>query len=237
MKGSHTMVLHSFSFVQGCNRDVRHTLWLWLARRSYYKSCTHLKCSAGFVLAPSFVLYKKEETLLSACAQQQVQTVWWRVPSYLRFRDFVVHHLKAMFKFGWEDQAHADGETLKTKIVYLLQEKETAGPISLSGRQCSVAVASEQRWTTFLHMSNASHRLLTWLLVSSVAQTEKKSIYAALKLKILSLPNDEFTFSCDTIHSLTLYMVSSLFGMGSSVVRFRYVTVSPPLERWQHVHS
>lgn len=39
-----------------------------------------------------------------------------------------------MFKFGWEDQAHVDGETLKTKIVYLFREKETAGPISLSGR-------------------------------------------------------------------------------------------------------
>lgn len=38
-----------------------------------------------------------------------------------------------MFKSGWEGQAHADGETLKTKIVYLFQEKETAGPISLSG--------------------------------------------------------------------------------------------------------
>lgn len=39
-----------------------------------------------------------------------------------------------MFKSGWEGQAHADGETLKTKIVYLFQEKETAGPVSLSGR-------------------------------------------------------------------------------------------------------
>lgn len=52
-----------------------------------------------------------------------------------------------------------------------------------------------------------------------------------LKRKTLLLPNDKFTFSCDTMHSLTLYMVSSLFGVESSVVRFRYVTVSSPLER------
>lgn len=69
-KGSHTMVLHSLSIVQGCNTDtVRHTRWLWLclSRRSYHKSCcTHLRHCFLYV-APSFVLYKKGRELVIRC--------------------------------------------------------------------------------------------------------------------------------------------------------------------------
>lgn len=68
MKGSHTMVFAGFLLFKDCNTDtVRHTQWLRLARGSYYKSCcTHLKRYVSSVFAPSFVLCKKEENLLSA---------------------------------------------------------------------------------------------------------------------------------------------------------------------------
>lgn len=116
-KVSHVMDVQLFSCVQNWKTGRLQFQQKLKQRASHCKCCTYLRMHLGLFLTLSFVLLRKRkghDHCREYCRPHSVPAVWWPTPSYLPHRDAIVDHFKAVFEFGWDGQAHVDGELFET---------------------------------------------------------------------------------------------------------------------------